>query len=46
MEPEKCDDLSWFNINHLPENIVPYIKQAIDSFLNNIIYSERDGVEI
>lgn len=45
MEPEKCDDLSWFDLNNLPENIIPYIKQAIDSFLNNIIYSERDGYE-
>ena len=45
MEPEKCDDLSWFEFNSLPKNIIPYIKQAIDSFLNNIIYSEREGKE-
>ncbi len=45
MEPEKCDDLSWFNINNLPENMVPYMKQAIDCFLNKIIYSEREGPE-
>jgi len=45
MEPEKCDDLSWFELNNLPKNIIPYIKQAIDSFLNNIIYSEREGKE-
>ena len=45
MEPDKCDDLSWFEFNNLPKNIIPYIKQAIDSFLNNIIYSEREGKE-
>ena len=45
MEPEKCSDLSWFEINNLPNNIIPYIKQAIDSYLNNIIYSEREGKE-
>jgi len=45
MEPHKCDDLSWFELNSLPENIIPYIKQAIDSFLNNIIYSEREERE-
>ena len=45
IEPEKCDDLRWFNVNNLPENIIPYTKQAIDSFLNNIIYSEREGYE-
>ena len=46
MEPEKCSDLSWFEINNLPNNIIPYIKQAIDSYLNNVIYSEREGKEI
>jgi len=45
MEPEKCDDLRWFDLDNLPKNIVPYIRQAIDSFLNNIIYSEREGYE-
>jgi len=45
MEPEKCDDLSWFELNNLPNNIIPYVKQAIDSFLNNINYSEREGEE-
>jgi len=45
MEPEKCDDLSWFELSNLPSNIIPYIKQAIDSFLNKIIYSEREGEE-
>lgn len=45
MEPEKCDGLSWFEFNNLPKNIIPYIKQAIESFLNNISYSEREGDE-
>lgn len=45
MEPEKCDDLNWFGLNNLPRNIIPCIKQAIDSVLNNIIYSEREGLE-
>jgi len=46
IEPEKCDDLSWFELNNLPDNIIPYIKQAIDSFLDDISYSEREGEEI
>jgi mutator protein MutT len=45
MELNKCDDLTWVGLNNLPQNIIPYIKQAIDSFLNNIIYSEREGEE-
>ena len=46
MEPEKCSDLSWFELNNLPNNIIPYIKQVIESYLSGIIYSEREGEEI
>jgi len=40
-EPEKCDDLSWFSLDNLPENTVPYVKQAIESYLAKEIFSER-----
>lgn len=40
MELHKCDDLSWFDIDNLPDNVIPYIKQVIGCVLKNIIYSE------
>lgn len=40
MEPDKCDDLSWFPINKLPPNTIPYIKQAIHNIRKKIFYSE------
>ncbi len=39
-EHEKCSDLSWFPLDNLPSNIIPYIKTAIENSLKGIIYSE------
>ena len=39
-EPHKCDDLSWFSINSLPENIIPYVEEAIINSERGIVYSE------
>lgn len=38
--PEKCDDFRWFPLNRLPKNTIPYIRKAINNYLNKIIYSE------
>jgi len=39
-EPGKCDELRWCEKNALPKNIIPYVKQAIECFQKNILYSE------
>jgi len=39
-EPHKCDDLDWFDLDNLPENVVDYVKVAIEHYKNNTFYSE------
>lgn len=41
MESQRCDDLKWFDINDLPKNTIPYVKQAIDCIKNKVFYSEH-----
>jgi ADP-ribose pyrophosphatase YjhB (NUDIX family) len=40
MEPEKCDDLSWFDLNNLPENAIAYVRKAINCIKDKVVYSE------
>lgn len=41
-EPNKCDDVSWFGLDNLPENIIPYIWHALECIRQGDHYSE-DG---
>ncbi len=43
-EPHKCDDFSWFNLDKLPENIIPYLKIVLHNIRKNIFYSEYGWV--
>lgn len=39
-EPEKCEDMQWFPLNNLPQNITPQVQIALDAIQNQEHYQE------
>jgi 8-oxo-dGTP diphosphatase len=39
-EPDKCDELRWVSVNQLPDNVIPYVKKAIQNHLTGISFNE------
>lgn len=39
MEPNKCDELKFYKTNELPNNMIPYVKDAIEHYQNNTPFS-------
>jgi hypothetical protein len=39
-EPDKCDDLLWVEMNQLPENTVPYVRQALANHSKGVRFDE------
>jgi ADP-ribose pyrophosphatase YjhB (NUDIX family) len=39
-EPDKCADLSWFEMDKLPENLTPHVRYAIEKMNLGINFGE------
>jgi len=39
LEPNKCSDLTWFECDNLPEEIVPEVKKVLEDILKGEIFS-------
>lgn len=39
-ERDKCDEVRWFDIDQLPENIIPFISEAIVNYRQGVSFSE------
>lgn len=44
-EPHKCDDLSWYNVDNLPINMVDYIAYAIVEYKKDSHFSEFGWIQ-
>lgn len=42
MEPEKCDDLSWFDVHDLPDTMLPFVRNVIMDIQSGIVFSEYE----
>lgn len=40
LEPDKCDDISWFKLDELPSNLLPYVKEAIEKYKKGVPFFE------
>lgn len=36
LETDKCDDLRWFPMDQLPDNLIAYVRRAIDNYRRGI----------
>jgi 8-oxo-dGTP diphosphatase len=32
-EPDRCDELAWYDMDRLPVNVLPYVRKALENYL-------------
>lgn len=39
-EPNRCDDMSWYPLGRLPDNILPHVKEVLETYDKRLPFSE------
>jgi len=39
-ETDKCDEINWFSVSNLPNNLLPYIREALENYKKDIPFFE------
>lgn len=39
MEKDRCDELAFYNLEDLPNNVIPYVRKGIENYINNKPFS-------
>jgi 8-oxo-dGTP pyrophosphatase MutT (NUDIX family) len=42
LEPHKCAELTWFSLDKLPKNIIPFVGLVLNDIKQNVTYSEYE----
>lgn len=37
-EPDKCSEMAWYPLDGLPEDMIPYVRQAVENVLAGVFY--------
>ncbi len=35
-EPQRCDRLAWYDLDGLPQNVIPYVRQALENYRRGV----------
>lgn len=41
LEADKCDDVAWFSLTALPQNVIPYVRRALENYQSGVLYEEH-----
>lgn len=44
-EPHKCDRLAWYRLDALPDNVIPYVRRALENYRRGVWFDSFGWAE-